>query len=70
MATNKIKIVTYITPEADVKVEAFMARNGLTKAKTCALAIQLGIEALSMTFDPNWKAYFEAQVKALDEKVG
>ncbi len=69
MATNKIKIATYITPEANVKVEAFMIKSGLTKSKTCALAIQLGIEALSMTFDPNWKAYFEAQVKANDEKV-
>ena len=68
MATNKIKIVTYITPEADVKVEAFMAKAGLTKSKTCALAIQAGIEALTMTFDPNWQAYFEAQIKASNEK--
>ncbi len=67
MATNKTKIVTYITPEADQKVEAFMKKSGLTKSKTCALAIQTGIQALSMTFDPNWKAYFEAALKAEDE---
>lgn len=64
MATNRVKIGTYITPEADKKVEAFMKASGLSKSKTCALAIQTGIDAISMTFDPNWKAYFEAVMKA------
>lgn len=67
MTTQRVKIITHITPEADEKVEAFMKRLGLTKAKTCSLAIQLGIDAMSMTFDPNWKAYFEAQLKASNE---
>ena len=67
MATDRVKIVTYITNEADKKVEAFMERSGLTKSKTCALAIQLGMEALSISFDPDWKAYFEAQMKASNE---
>ena len=31
------------------------------------LAIQLGIDALSISFDPDWKAYFEAQMKAKNE---
>ena len=59
--------MTYITNESDKKVEAFMKRSGLTKSKTCALAIQLGMEALSISFDPDWKAYFEAQTKASNE---
>ena len=67
MATDRVKIATYITDEADKQVEAFMKKSGLTKSKTCALAIQAGIHALSMTFDPNWTAYFEAVLKADDE---
>lgn len=68
MATNRVKIITYITQESDQEVEAFMKRSGLTKSKTCALAIHLGMEALSMAFNPDWKAYFEAQLKASNEK--
>lgn len=62
MATDKIKIVTYITPEADKRVEAFMKASGLTKSKTCALAIQTGIQALSISIDPDWKAFFESKM--------
>lgn len=68
MATDKIKIITYITEEADKKVEAFMARAGMTKSKTCAMALQLGMEALEMAFNPDWKEFFEAQLKILDDK--
>jgi len=67
MATNRVKVITYISKETDQKVEAFMERSGLTKSKTCALAIQLGIESLSMAFSPDWKAFFEAQMKASNE---
>lgn len=67
MTTERVKITTYITKEADKKVEAYMKRMGMTKSKTCSLAIQLGIDALSISFDPDWKAYFEAQMKAKNE---
>ena len=67
MTTNRVKIITYITKESDQKVEAFMERSGLTKSKTCALAIHLGMEALSMAFSPDWKEFFEAQMKASNE---
>lgn len=67
MATNRVKVITYITQETDQKVEAFMARAGMTKSKTCAIAIQLGMEALEMAFNTDWKAYFEAQMKASNE---
>ena len=63
MTIDRVRIVTYITPRADKKVEAFMRVSGLTKAKTCALAIQAGIEAVALAFDPDWKAYFEAKIK-------
>jgi len=68
MATNRIKIISYISKETDEKVETFMERAGLTKSKTCALAIQLGMEALTMAFNPDWKDFFEAQLKILDDK--
>jgi len=64
MATEKIKVSTYISPEANKKVEAFMKISGLTKAKACSLAIQYGIEAINLTFDKDWKKYFEAKLKA------
>ena len=67
MATNRVKIITYITKETDQKVEAFMQRSGLTKSKTCALSIHLGMEALTMAFSPDWKDFFEAQIKASNE---
>jgi len=67
MTTERVKIVTYITSEADKKIEAYMKRMGLTKSKTCSLAIQLGIDAMSISFDPDWKAYFEAQMTASNE---
>ena len=67
MTTERVKITTYITKEADKKVEAYMKRMGLTKSKSCSLAIQLGIDALSISFDPDWKAFFEAQMKASNE---
>ena len=63
MTTQKTKIVTYITPEADKQVEAFMKTSGLTKSKTCALAIQTGIQALAISVDPDWKSYFESKMK-------
>ena len=63
MATDKIKIVTNITPEADVKVEAFMKFAGFTKAKVCSLAISAGIDVLSLATDPNWKEYFEKMMR-------
>jgi hypothetical protein len=67
MATNRVKVITYITQETDQKVEAFMARAGMTKSKTCAIALQLGMEALEMAFNPDWKEFFEAQMKASNE---
>lgn len=59
MTTEKTKIVTYITPEADAKLEAFMKYAGMTKSKTASLAIIAGIDALSMAIDPLWQEYFE-----------
>lgn len=67
MTTDRVRITTYITREADQKVEAYMKRMGLTKSKTCSLAIQLGIEAMSISFNPDWKAFFEAQMKESNE---
>ena len=68
MATEKTKIVTYITLEADKQVEAFMKKSGLTKSKTCALAIQTGIQALAISVDPDWKSFFESKLKVEIEK--
>lgn len=67
MTTDRVKITTYISKEADQKVEAYMKRMGLTKSKTCSIAIHLGIDAMAIAFDPDWKAYFEAQMKASNE---
>ena len=67
MTTDRVKIITYITPETDHKVEAFMARAGMTKSKTCSMALQLGMEALEMAFSPDWKDFFEARIKASNE---
>lgn len=65
---KKVRVNTEITEEADQVIEAFMKRAGLTKAKACALSIQLGSQALRMAFDPNWKAFFEANMRLDDEK--
>ena len=67
MATDKIKIITYIPKSTDERVEAFMARAGMTKSKTCAMALQLGMEALEIAFNPDWKEFFEAKMKAKNE---
>lgn len=67
MTMDRVKIITYITPETDHKVEAFMARAGMTKSKTCSMALQLGMEALEMAFSPDWKDFFEARIKASNE---
>lgn len=66
MATERVKIVTHVTPEIFEKVEAFMEKTGMTRARVCSLAIAAGIEAISLAFDPDWKAYFEAKMKADD----
>lgn len=68
MTTDKIKIVTHITPETNKKVEAFKKLSGMTKARICALAITAGIDAISLAFDPDWKSYFEAKMRADEEK--
>ena len=52
MTTERVKITTYITKEAD-KSGSYMERMGLTKSKTCSLAIQLGIDAMAISFDPD-----------------
>jgi len=69
MATEKMRIFTYISPEANKKVEAFMKISGLSKAKACSIAIQYGIEAISITFDKDWTQYFESRLKAEIEKI-
>lgn len=69
MTTDKIKIVTHITPATDKKVEAFKKLSGMTKARICALAITAGIDAISLAFDPDWKAFFEAKMSAEIEKM-
>lgn len=63
MADEKVKIVTFITPEVDQKVEALKKVLGLSKAKIAALAIQTGVDAIGLAFNPDWKAYFEAMMK-------
>jgi hypothetical protein len=68
MTTDKVKIVTHITPATDKKVEEFKKLSGMTKARICALAITAGIDAISLAFDPDWKAYFEAKMAADNEK--
>jgi len=67
MATDRVKIITYITQETDHKVEAFMARAGMTKSKTCSMALQLGMEAMEIAFNPDWKDFFETKMKASNE---
>jgi len=71
MSEDRKKIVTYITPEADAKVEAFMRYSGMTKTKVCSLAIVAGIDALAMAVDPLWQEYFEKKSlleQALDDE--
>jgi hypothetical protein len=68
MTTDRVRIVTYITPEADKKVEAFMKYAGMTKAKVCSLSIISGIDVLSLAIDPNWKEYFEKVMKIENER--
>lgn len=58
--SERIRVVTFITPEADVKVEAMMKRLGMTKSKVISLAAAAGLDALDMAFDPNWEDYFKS----------
>lgn len=68
MTTDRVRIVTHVTPDTNKKVEAFMKLSGMTKARVCSLAITSGIDALSLAFDPDWKLYFEAKLKAENEQ--
>lgn len=61
--TDRVKILTHITPEADKKVEEFMKFSGMTKAKVCSLSIIAGIDVLTLATDPNWKEYFEKMMR-------
>jgi hypothetical protein len=63
MTSDRVRIVTHITPEADLKVEAFMKFSGMTKAKVCSLSIITGIDVLALATDPNWKEYFEKMMR-------
>lgn len=71
--TDKIKISTYITEDADRKVEALVKVTGMSKSKLAALAIQAGIDAIGLAFNPDWKDYFEKLAKNWeaggDEKI-
>jgi len=58
--SERIRVVTFITPEADVKVEAMMKKLGMTKSKVISLAAAAGLDALGMAFDPNWEEYFKS----------
>jgi hypothetical protein len=68
MTSDRVRIVTHITPEADKKVEAFMKYSGMTKSKVCSLAIIAGIDVFTLATDPNWKEYFEKTMKADSDK--
>lgn len=68
METVRIKIVTFVTPETDEKIEAIKKDTGLTKAKIAALAIQTGVDAIGLAFNPDWKTYFEAILKRQNEE--
>lgn len=68
MGSERVRLVTYITPETDQKVEALKKLTGLTKAKVAALAIQTGVDAIGLAFNPDWKAYFEAILKRQNEE--
>lgn len=68
MTTDRVRILTHITPEADQKVEAFMKFSGMTKAKVCSLAIIAGIDVFTLATDPNWKEYFLKTMGTDDEK--
>lgn len=57
--TDKIKIMSYVTKETDEKIEKLMEVTGMTKGRLASLAIQAGIAAIGMAFDPNWSEYFE-----------
>lgn len=69
MATDRARIVTYITPESDEKIEVVMKKFGLTKSKSASLAIQLGLDALLIAINPDWKTYFETTLKNYEEKT-
>ncbi len=68
MTADRVKIVTYITPEANKKVEAFMKFAGMTKSKVCSLSIISGIDVLTLATDPNWKEYFEKMMRLDSDK--
>ena len=69
MTTDRVKIITYITQGTDQKVEAFMARAGMTKSKTCAMALQLGMEALEMAFSQIGKIFLKLGSRPAMNKI-
>ena len=67
MATDKSKVTVYLTPEANLKVDLLKKKTGMSKAKITTLAAQSGIDVIAMAFDPDWKEFFEARIKADNE---
>ena len=59
MTTERVKVITHLMPETDKKVEAFMKKAGMTKARVCALAIIAGIDTITTAITPNSKEKLE-----------
>ena len=62
--SERVRVVTFITPETDEKVEAMMKKLGMTKSKVISLAAVAGLDALAMAFDPNMEKYFKTLAAA------
>lgn len=62
--SKKVRLNVFLPESVAGKIEVMAKDLGLSKTHVAGLAIQAGIDAISLAINPDWKAYFEAMIKA------
>jgi hypothetical protein len=59
MSTTKKRMTIYLTQASFDKIENYAHEVGISRSSAVQLAVLAGIESVSLSVNPDWKAYFE-----------
>lgn len=63
--SDRVRLNIYLKPEVADRVKAMAEKLGMSHSATASLAVNAGIDALSMALDPEFQKYFEEKANDL-----
>lgn len=63
---TRARLNVYLKPETLERIKAFGLKIGMTQTGVASLAIEAGLDALFMSFDPKFREFFDRMAENAD----